>query len=207
MTNTSRNVSSASTGKSNAKFTPPGATVERVGTQLMSKSASSSPFGVVSTASSTSASSTISSPASSTSTMASSMMASRSFASSSSHETPPPRALVFSEWPSVLPKEAYLIDFLDPEEVKNECTKYMNDPANLPHGQENQLSFLVNKFKAQDLKIALVNWSQSLVDWHHKPFTPLQPLKPVLWKTSFASFTIINLWWLIWMRALTGECW
>ena len=156
MTNTSRNVSSASTGKSNAKFNPPGATVKRVGTRLLSKSASSSPFGVVSTASSTSASSTISSPASSTSTTASSMMASHSFASSSSHETPPPRALVFSEWPSVLPKEAYLIDFLDPEEVKNECTKYMNDPANLPHGQENQLSFLVNKFKAQDLKIALV---------------------------------------------------
>ena len=95
--NTTRNVSSASTGKSIAKFTPPGATVERVGTRLKSKSASSSPFGVVSTASSTSASSTISSPASSTSTMASSMMASHSFASSSSHETPPPRALIFSE--------------------------------------------------------------------------------------------------------------
>ena len=177
MTNTSRNVSSASTGKLNAKFKPPGATVKRVGTRRLSKSASSSPFGVVSTASSTSASSTISSPASSTSTTASSMMASPSFASSSSHKTPPPRALDFSESPSVLPKEAYLIDFLDPEEVKNECTKYMNDPANLPRGQESQLSFLVNKFKAPDLKIALVKLITIVGGLAPKAFHPIATTK------------------------------
>lgn len=155
--NTSRDVvSSATAGKSAAKFTSPGTITERPGTRFMTKSASSSPFGVVSIASSTTASSTLSSPALSISTSASSKMASRSLSSSPSHDSSPSRALVFTEPLSVLPKEAYLIDFTDPEAVKTECLKYINDSADLPPGQDNQLSFLVSKFKAQDLKMALV---------------------------------------------------
>ena len=149
-------VPSANTGKLNAKYASPGATADRVGTRHMSKLASSSPFGVVSTPSSTTASSTLSSPASSTSTTASSMMTGRSPSTSPSHESASARALDFSAPLIGLPKEAYLIDFADPEDVKTECLKYLNDPIDLPRGQENQLSYLVTKFKAQDMKMALV---------------------------------------------------
>ena len=181
--NTSRDdVPSANTGKLNAKFTSPGATAERVGTRHMTKSASSSPFGVVSTASSTTASSTLSSPALSTSTMASSMVASRSHSTSPSHESAHPRALVFSEPLRVLPKEAYLIDFTDPEDVKTECMKYLNDPANLPRGQENQLSFLVMKFKAQDMKLALVKWITIVGGLAPKAFHPIATTKASIGK-------------------------
>ena len=170
--NTSRDVSSANTGKLNAKYTPPVATVERVGTR-QSKSAPSSPSGVVSTASSTLSTS----PALSTSTMASSTLASNSHSTSPSSESSRPRALDFSKARSVLTKEPYLIDFTDPEDVKAESIKYLNDPADLPLGQVNQLSFLVNKFKAQDLKMALVKLITIVGGLAPKAFHPIPTTK------------------------------
>ena len=53
----------------------------------------------------------------------------------------------------------------------------MNDPANLPRGQESQLSFLVNKFKAQDLKIALVKLITIVGGLAPKAFHPIATTK------------------------------
>ncbi len=84
----------ANTGKSDAKFPPSIADVERVGTRLGSKaSVPSSPSGVVSTASPN-----LSSPSMSTSTTASSMLATQPILTSSTS----PRALYFSNPISVL---------------------------------------------------------------------------------------------------------
>jgi hypothetical protein len=129
----------ANTGKSDANFPPSIADVERVGTCLGSKAlVPLSPSGVVLTSSLN-----LSSPSMSTSMMASSMLATQSILTSST----PPRTLYFSNPTSVSKKEPYLIDFIDPEDVKSECLKYLTDADDLPRGQENQLSFLVNKFK------------------------------------------------------------
>jgi len=85
------------------------------------------------------------------------MMASHLHSTSPSHESALPRAFVFTESPlNVLRKEAYLIDFTDPEDVKTEVKKYHIDPADLSRGQVNQLQFLVTQFKAQDMKMALI---------------------------------------------------
>jgi hypothetical protein len=138
----------ANTGKSDAKFPPSIADVERVGTRLGSKaSVPSSPSGVVSTALSN-----LSSPSMSTSTMASSMLVTQSILTSST----PPRAFYSSNPTSISKKEPDLIDFIDPEDVKSECLKYLTDVDNLPCGQENQLSFLVNKFKPRDIQMAFI---------------------------------------------------
>ena len=64
----------------------------------------------------------------------------------------PPRALSFT----VPKKDAYLIDFVDPEDVKNECMKYVSGDDELPSGQAHQLAFLINKFKLKDLQMALI---------------------------------------------------
>jgi len=53
-------------------------------------------------------------------------------------------------------KDAYLIDFVDPEDVKNECLKYVSGDDELPSGQAHQLAFLINKFKVKDLQMALI---------------------------------------------------
>lgn len=76
-----------------------------------------------------------------------------------------------------MPKEAYLIDFLDPEDVKTECTKYLKDPSDLPRGQENQLSYLVMKFKAQDLKVALVKLITIVGGFAPRAFHPIATTK------------------------------
>jgi hypothetical protein len=129
----------ANTGKSDSKFPPSIADVERVGTRLGSKaSVPSSPSGVVLTASSN-----LSSPSMSTSTTASLMLVTQAISTSST----PLRALYFSNPTSVSKKEPYLIDFINPKDVKSKCLKYLTDADDLPHGQENQLPFLVNKFK------------------------------------------------------------
>jgi hypothetical protein len=76
-----------------------------------------------------------------------------------------------------LTKEPYLIDFTNPEDVKAESIKYLNNPANLPLSQVNQLSFLVNKFKAQDLKMALVKLITIVGGLAPKAFHPIPTTK------------------------------
>ncbi len=117
----------ANTGKSDAKFPPSIAEVERVGTRLGLKALEPlSPSGVVSTALSN-----LSSPSMSTLTRTSSMLATQSILTSST----PPRTLYFSNPMSVSKKEPYLIDFIDPKDVKSECLKYLTDADDLPRGQ------------------------------------------------------------------------
>ncbi len=108
----------ANTGKSDAKFPPSIADVERVGTRLGSKAlVPSSPSGVVLTASLN-----LSSPSMSTSTMALSMLATQSILTSST----PPRALYFSNPTSILKKEPYLIDFIDPKRCEEQMPQVPN---------------------------------------------------------------------------------
>jgi hypothetical protein len=159
----------ANTGKSDAKFPPSIADVEQVGTRLGSKaSVPSSPSGVVSTALSN-----LSSPSMSTLTTASSMLATQSILTSST----PPRALYFSNPMSVSKKEPYLINFIDPEDVKSKCLKYLTDADDLPRGQENQLSFLVNKFKPQDIQMAFIKLITIVGGSAPKAFLPIATTK------------------------------
>ncbi len=159
----------ANTGKSNAKFPPSIADVEQVGTHLGSKAlVPLSPSGVVLTALLN-----LSSPSMSTSTTASSIMATQSISTSSTA----PRALYFSNPTSVLKKEPYLIDFIDPKDVKSECLKYLTDADDLPRGQENQLSFLVNEFKPQDIQMAFIKLVTIVGGSALKAFLPIATTK------------------------------
>ncbi len=159
----------ANTGKSDAKFPPSIADVEQVGTRLGSKaSVPLSPSGVVSTSSLN-----LSSPSMSTLTMAPSMLATQSISTSST----PPRALYFSNPTSVLKKEPYLIDFIDPKDVKSEGLKYLTDADDLPRGQENQLSFLVNKFKPRDIQMAFIKLITIVGGSAPKAFFPIATTK------------------------------
>ncbi len=113
----------ANTGESDAKFPPSIADVEQVSTRLGSKaSVPLSPSSVVLTALSN-----LSSPSMSTTTTALSMLVTQSISTSSTS----PGALYFSNPTSVSKKEPYLIDFIDPEDVKSECLKYLTDADNL----------------------------------------------------------------------------
>jgi hypothetical protein len=159
----------ANTGKSDAKFPPSIADVERVGTRLGSKAlVPSSPPSVVSTASSN-----LSSPSMSISTTASSMLVTQSISTSST----PPRALYFFNPTSVSKKVPYLIDFIDPKDVKSECLKYLTDADDLPRGQENQLSFLVNKFKPRDIQMAFIKLITIVGGSTPKAFLPIATTK------------------------------
>ncbi len=89
----------------------------------------------------------------------------------------PPRALYFSNPTSVSKKEPYLIDFINPEDVKSECLKYLTDADDLPHGQENQLSFLVNKFKPQDIQMAFIKLITIVGGSAPKAFLPIATTK------------------------------
>jgi hypothetical protein len=110
--------------------------------------------------------------------MASSMMASHLHSTSPSHESALPRAFVFTKSPlNVLRKEAYLIDFNDPEDVKTEVKKYHLDPADLPRGQVNQLQFLVTQFKAQDMRMALIKLITIVGGRALKAFHPIPTTK------------------------------
>jgi hypothetical protein len=159
----------ANTGKSDAKFPPSIADVEQVGTCLGSKaSVPLSPSGVVSTALLN-----LSSPSMSTSTTASLMLATQSISTSST----PPRALYFSNPTSVSKKEPYLINFIDPKDLKSKCLKYLSDADDLPRGQENQLSFLVNKFKPQDIQMAFIKLITIFGGSAPKAFLPIATTK------------------------------
>jgi hypothetical protein len=159
----------ANTGKSDAKFPPSIADVEQVGTRLGSKAlVPLSPSGVVSTSSSN-----LSSPSMSTLTTASSMLATQSILTSST----PLRALYFSNPTSVSKKEPYLINFIDPKDVKSECLKYLTDADDLPCGQENLLSFLVNKFKPRDIQLAFIKLITIVGGSAPKVFLPIATTK------------------------------
>jgi hypothetical protein len=109
----------ANTGKSDAKFPPSIADIEQVGTHLGLKAlVPLSPSGVVLTSSSN-----LSSPSMSTSMTPSLMLATQSISTSST----PPCALYFSNPTSISKKEPYLIDFIDPKDVKSKCLKYLMD--------------------------------------------------------------------------------
>jgi hypothetical protein len=159
----------ANTGKPNAKFPHSIADVEQVGTRLGSKAlVPLSTSGVVSTALSN-----LSSPSMSTSTTTSSMLATQLILTSST----PPCALYFSNSTSVSKKEPNLIDFIDPKDVKSKCLKYLTDADDLPRGQENQLSFLVNKFKPQDIQMAFIKLITIVGGSTPKVFLPIATTK------------------------------
>ena len=159
----------ANTGKSNAKFPPSIADVEQVGTHLGSKAlVPLSPSGVVLTALLN-----LSSPSMSTSTTASSMLATQSISTSST----PLHALYFSNPTSVLKKEPYLINFIDPKDVKSKCLKYLTDADDIPRGQENQLSFLVNKFKPRDIQLSFIKLITIIGGSALKAFLPIATTK------------------------------
>ncbi len=101
-----------------------------------------------------------SSPASistaSTATMASSILSSQSTTTTSSKQSNLSnltRALDFSNLLVHAKKEPYLIDFCNPVDVKSECLKYLPDASDLPLGQENQLTFLLNNLKVKDIQM------------------------------------------------------
>jgi hypothetical protein len=159
----------ANTGKSDAKFPPSIADIERVGTRLGSNaSVPLSPSCVVLTASSN-----LSSPSMSTLTMTSSMLATQSISISST----PPCALYFSNPTSISKKELYLIDFIDPKDVKSKCLKYLTDADDLLRGQENQLSFLVNKFKPRDIQMDFIKLITIIGGSAPKAFLPIATTK------------------------------
>jgi hypothetical protein len=89
----------------------------------------------------------------------------------------PPRALYFSNPTSVSKKEPHFIDFINPEDVKSECLKYLTDVDDLPRGQENQLSFLVNKFKPRDIQMAFIKLITIVGGSALKAFLPIATTK------------------------------
>jgi hypothetical protein len=109
----------------------------------------------------------------STLTTASSMLATQSISTSST----PPRALYFANPMSVSKKEPYLIDFINPKDVKSKCLKYLTDADDVPRGQENQLSFLVNKFKPQDIQMASIKLITIVGGSAPKAFLPIATTK------------------------------
>jgi hypothetical protein len=65
-------------------------------------------------------------------------------------------ALDFTNLPDHTKKEPYFIDFCNPVDVKSKCLKYLSDARDLPLGQENQLAFLLNNLKLQDIQMAFI---------------------------------------------------
>jgi hypothetical protein len=49
-------------------------------------------------------------------------------------------------------KPAYLIDFYNRDHVKLECLKYLKHSVDLPLNEELQLTFILNKFQANDIQ-------------------------------------------------------
>jgi hypothetical protein len=76
---------------------------------------------------------------------------------------------------------AYDIDWLDLVSTKNECLKYA-DIKNLPSTQEGQLTFLLNKFEASDIKTAFAD-AIGKVGKAARVFYPLPPRKEKLIKS------------------------
>ena len=53
---------------------------------------------------------------------------------------------------SITKKPAYLIDFCNRDQVTLECLKYLKHSVDLPLNEELQLTFLLNKFQANDIQ-------------------------------------------------------
>ena len=71
---------------------------------------------------------------------------------------------------------AYNVDWFDSSATKNECMKHTSI-KNLPDTQEGQISFLLSKFDASDIKIAFAALIGKLRGCNHKAFYPLPSQK------------------------------
>jgi hypothetical protein len=94
-----------------------------------------------------------------TATMALSMSLSQSTTITSSMQSDSSNlvhALDFANLPDHTKKEPYPINFCNPVDVKSECLKYLSDARDLPLGQENQLTFLLNNLKLKDIQMAFI---------------------------------------------------
>ena len=71
---------------------------------------------------------------------------------------------------------AYDVDWFDSSATKNECIKHTSI-KNLPDTQEGQLTFLLSKFAASDIKTAFADTIEKVGKAVRKVFYPLPMCK------------------------------
>jgi hypothetical protein len=74
-------------------------------------------------------------------------------------------------------KQAFLLNFCDPDEVKIECLKYVKHKADLPINQENQLTFLLNQFQVRDIQASFYKLIGKVGGVASSAFTPMSSQK------------------------------
>ncbi len=83
-------------------------------------------------------------------------------------------------------KPAYSVNFCNSAETSAKCLKYVTDPKSIPKDQELQLTFLLDQYKPNNLRIAFCQLMGKVSGSATTAFQPLQNRKNQLIKSFLA---------------------